>query len=129
TDLDLDGWQLMYTMPGGDGRPGRTAGLSPKREPGRSLAGFFFRSEPLPHDRRDIDEQKRIVLRTFEGDGWEVPRMLSAIWDTDDFYFDRISQVRVETWARHRTVLLGDAGYCASPMSGIGTSLALVGAY
>ncbi|MFY7064875.1 FAD-dependent monooxygenase [Nocardiopsis changdeensis] len=129
TDLDLGGWQLMYTMPAGGGRPGRTAALSPKREPGQARAGFFLRSEPLRFDRRDTEAQKRVVLRAFEGEGWEIPRMLSGIGDADDFYFDRIAQVRVGTWARHRTVLLGDAAYCASPMSGIGTSLALVGAY
>ncbi len=128
-ELDLDGWQLMYTMPGGDGRPGRTAALSPVREPGMVRAGFFLRSEPLPLDRRDTEGQKRTVLRAFEGEGWEVPRMLSGLGDTEDFYFDRVGQVEVGTWARNRTVLLGDAGYCASPMSGIGTSLALVGAY
>jgi 2-polyprenyl-6-methoxyphenol hydroxylase-like FAD-dependent oxidoreductase len=129
TELDLDGWQLMYTMPGGKGRPGTTAGLYPQRTPGSALAGFFLPSAPVEYDRQDIDRQKRTVLRTFEGQGWEIPRMLASIWDAPDFYFDRVSQVGVDTWSRGRTVLLGDAGYCASPMSGIGTSLALVGAY
>ena len=32
-------------------------------------------------------------------------------------------------WSQGRVVLAGDAGYCASPMSGQGTSLALIGAY
>lgn len=129
TTLDLAGWQLMYTVPAGNGRPGRTAGLRPRAEPGTAVAGFFLRSEPLPIDRNDIDEQKRLVVRTFEGDGWEIPRILPAIRDAPDFYFDRVHQVQVDTWSHGRTVLLGDAGYCASPMSGIGTSLALVGAY
>ncbi|MFI2230345.1 FAD-dependent monooxygenase [Nocardia testacea] len=129
TERDHDGWRLMYTVPAGNGRPGRTAACYPKPEPGTALAGFFLRSAPLSYDRRDIDEQKQIVVRTFEGDGWEVPRMLAGIRDTTDFYFDRVVQVEVDVWSRRRTVLLGDAGYCASPMSGIGTSLALVGAY
>lgn len=129
TALDLDGWQLMYTMPGGGVRPGRTAGLAPRSDPGAALAGFFLRSAPLPYNRRDIDEQKRLVVRTFEGEAWEIPRILSTIRDAPDFYFDRMGQVRMDTWSRGRTVLLGDAGYCASPMSGIGTSLALVGGY
>ncbi|MGW6331272.1 FAD-dependent monooxygenase [Nocardia rhamnosiphila] len=129
TERDHDGWRLMYTVPAGHGRPGRTAALYPKPEPGTALAGFFLRSAPLSYDRDDIDEQKRIVVRAFEGDAWEVPRMLDAIRDATDFYFDRVVQIEVDTWSRQRTVLLGDAGYCASPMSGIGTSLALVGAY
>lgn len=129
TTLDLDGWQLMHTMPAGNGRPGRTAGLRPRAEPGTAVAGFFVRSAPLPFDRGAVDEQKRFLVRAFEDDGWEIPHMLPAIWDTPDFYFDRALQVHLETWSRDRTVLLGDAAYCASPMSGIGTSLALVGAY
>jgi 2-polyprenyl-6-methoxyphenol hydroxylase-like FAD-dependent oxidoreductase len=129
TELQHDGWQLMHTMAAGDGRPGRTAGISPRTEPGTALAGFFLRSAPLEYDRRDVGAQKRMVLRAFEGDAWEIPRMLSTIHDAPDFYFDRVNQVQVDGWSRGRTVLLGDAGYCASPMSGIGTSLALVGAY
>ncbi|MCI2419720.1 FAD-dependent monooxygenase [Saccharopolyspora sp. K220] len=129
TTLDLDGWQLMYTMPGGTGRAGRTAGLAPLPEPGKTLAGFFWRLAPQKYDRHDVDEQKRIVAHSFAGEGWEIPRMLSAIWDAPDFYFDRVSQVQMDSWSHRRAVLLGDAGYCASPMSGIGTSLALVGAY
>ncbi|MGW5381419.1 FAD-dependent monooxygenase [Nocardia sp. NPDC003963] len=129
TEMNHDGWRLMYTVPAGGDRPGRTAAIYPKTEPGTALAGFFLRSAPLDYDRGDIDAQKRIVIRAFRNDGWEVPRMLAGIWDTPDFYFDRVVQVAVDTWSRNRTVLLGDSGFCASPMSGIGTSLALVGAY
>lgn len=129
TGMNHDGWRLMYTVPAGNGRPGRTAALYPQPEPGTALAGFFLRSAPLDYDRGDIDEQKRIVVRTFAEDGWEVPRMLGAIGEATDFYFDRIVQVEADRWFRNRTALLGDSGYCASPMSGIGTSLALVGAY
>jgi 2-polyprenyl-6-methoxyphenol hydroxylase-like FAD-dependent oxidoreductase len=46
-----------------------------------------------------------------------------------DFYFDAAAQTRMDHWSQGRVVLVGDAGYCASPMSGQGTSLALVGAY
>ena len=35
----------------------------------------------------------------------------------------------MDAWSTVRIVLLGDAGYCAAPASGRGTSQALVGAY
>lgn len=35
----------------------------------------------------------------------------------------------MDSWAAGRVALVGDAGYCASPLSGMGTSLALVGSY
>ena len=33
------------------------------------------------------------------------------------------------TWHRGRVVLVGDSAYCASPLSGRGTSLAMTGAW
>ena len=59
TDVDLDGWQLMYTVPGRYGRSGKTAALRPLAEPGMAMAGFFFRARGLEWDRRDVAEQKR----------------------------------------------------------------------
>lgn len=128
-ETGLGARQLMYTMPGGAGRPGRTVGLRPLAQPGRALAGFFFRDPGLVFDRRDVTAQKRVVARHFAAAGWEVPGLLAQLGDASDFYFDRVEQVHVDTWTVDRTVLVGDAAYCASPMSGIGTSLALVGAY
>jgi 2-polyprenyl-6-methoxyphenol hydroxylase-like FAD-dependent oxidoreductase len=55
--------------------------------------------------------------------------MLRAMPTAPDFYFDEISKVRVENWARKRVVLIGDAGYCGTPLAGMGTSMSLVGAY
>jgi 2-polyprenyl-6-methoxyphenol hydroxylase-like FAD-dependent oxidoreductase len=46
-----------------------------------------------------------------------------------DFYFEAISQVRSPSFARGRIAVLGDAAWCATPISGMGTTLALLGAY
>ena len=35
----------------------------------------------------------------------------------------------MDRWSQGRSVLLGDAAYCASPLSGMGTGMAVVGAY
>lgn len=45
------------------------------------------------------------------------------------FYFDEICQIHMPTWSKDRITLVGDAAYGPSPLSGQGTSLALVGAY
>jgi len=47
-----------------------------------------------------------------------------AARNASDFYLESMGQVRLDRWSRGRVVLLGDAGYCPSPL----TSLALVGA-
>ncbi|MEJ2860829.1 FAD-dependent monooxygenase [Actinomycetospora flava] len=42
---------------------------------------------------------------------------------------DPMTQVRLPAWSRGRVALVGDAAYCATAVSGQGTSLAMVGAY
>jgi 2-polyprenyl-6-methoxyphenol hydroxylase-like FAD-dependent oxidoreductase len=121
--LDLDGWELMYST------PGKTAAVYPARHDTEAKAMFFFASEPFPYDRHDIGGQKKILAEAFAGGGWEVPRLFEAMLGASDFYFDTVSQVHMDGWSSGRVVLVGDAGYCPSPMAGVGTSLALVGAY
>jgi 2-polyprenyl-6-methoxyphenol hydroxylase-like FAD-dependent oxidoreductase len=121
--MDLNGWELMYST------PGKTAAMYPARHNTEAKAMFFFASQPLHYDRHDIAQQKKILARAFAGEGWEVPRLLEAMWDAPDFYFDTVSQVHLDSWSSGRAVLVGDAAYGPSPMAGVGTSLALVGAY
>ena len=63
------------------------------------------------------------------GFGWLTPRILAHLDDTPDFYLDQVAQVVMDRWSSGRVGLLGDAAFSASPMSGAGTGLALVGAY
>ncbi|NUS62376.1 MAG: hypothetical protein HOQ46_01865 [Saccharothrix sp.] len=119
---DLDGWQLMHTV------PGRTAGIYPTPG-GGAKAMFVFTSPPVAHDRRDTAWQRDLVAGAFADDGWEVPRLLGDLRQAPDFYFDRLCQIRMDRWSDGRVALLGDAAFCASPMAGNGTSMALVGAY
>lgn len=123
-DFDLGGWFLMYSAPGG-----LTASARPGRLADEIKAGLSFRSQPLTYERRDRAAQQELIARRFAGAGWEVRRLLDAMRRATDFYFDSVGQVHLDQWARGRLVLLGDAGYCPSPLSGLGTSLALVGAY
>src|SRR5262249_15610856 len=87
----------------------------------------------LPHPSGLICEtarsKQRVLANVYQGIGWEVPRLLELIPGAPDFYFDVAAQIRMDHWSQGRVVLVGDAGYCASPMSGQGTSLALIGAY
>ncbi|MFF2249697.1 MULTISPECIES: FAD-dependent monooxygenase [unclassified Streptomyces] len=109
--------------------PGRAVSVSNyDGDPDRAGALLVFRSGPLDHDRRDVDQQKRILAERFAGMGWEAPRVLEALEDADDLYFDAIAQIHVDRLTKGRVVLLGDAGYGAT-MGGMGTGVAIVGAY
>jgi 2-polyprenyl-6-methoxyphenol hydroxylase-like FAD-dependent oxidoreductase len=90
---------------------------------------LFFASPPLAYDRHDLDQQRRLLSVAFAGEGWEVPRLLEAMWQAPDLYFDSVSQVHMDRWSSGRVALVGDAAYGPSPMAGVATSLALVGAY
>jgi 2-polyprenyl-6-methoxyphenol hydroxylase-like FAD-dependent oxidoreductase len=121
--LNLDNWQVWLR----DGTAGY--GIYPVRDNTELRVTFGFGSEPFDYDYRDIEQQKRLVADHLAGLRWETPRLLKAMWEAPDFYFDAMAQVRMDRWSKGRVALLGDAGYCASPLSGQGTSLALVGAY
>ena len=121
--LHLDRWELVYSM------PGKLAAIYSTRQNSEAKVMFYFTSPQVQYDRHDMGEQKKILAKVFDGEGWEVPRLLKAMGDAPDFYFDSISLIQMDSWSKGRAVLLGDAGYCPSPLSGQGTNLALVGAY
>ena len=109
--------------------PGTVAGVYSARQNREARALMFFSGNFEGYDRRDVAEQKRIVRQRYAGQGWHVPQILDDMDAAPDFYFDTISQVHLERWSRGRVALLGDAAYCASPLSGMGTGMAVVGAY
>jgi 2-polyprenyl-6-methoxyphenol hydroxylase-like FAD-dependent oxidoreductase len=119
---DLDGWYQMYTMTGG-----RVASLRPGRLPGESKAALSFRSEPIA--RSGTAAQQDLLAERFAGGGWKVPWLLDAMRAAPDFAFDSVGQVHLDRWSTGRVVLLGDAAHCPTPLTGLGTSLALVGAH
>jgi 2-polyprenyl-6-methoxyphenol hydroxylase-like FAD-dependent oxidoreductase len=121
--LGLDRTGRLYSEPGRAVAIGNYDG-----DPDRAGALLVFRSEQLSYDRRDVAAQKRILAERFAGMGWETPSVLKALEQADDLYFDAIAQIHVDRLTRGRVALLGDAGYGAT-MGGMGTGVAIVGAY
>src|SRR3954471_24283934 len=123
-ELDLDGWLLMHNSPGG-----RVTSVRPGRLPDEHKVGLSWRAGHLAFDRADVPAQKALVEEAFAGAGWEAPRLIAALHAAEDFVLDSLAQVRLPAWSRGRVVLLGDAAWSPTPLTGLGTSLALVGAY
>ena len=121
--VGLEGWYLLYQA------PGINASMRPSHDPRIAKAGLAFRSEPIDYDRHDVAQQRGLLEVRLAGKGWHCDELLAAAAEADDFYFDSFAQVHMPTVSRGRVTLVGDAGYCASPLSGMGTSLALVGSY
>ncbi|MFJ8434136.1 FAD-dependent monooxygenase [Kitasatospora sp. NPDC094019] len=119
--LGLEDWQLWQR----DGDAGY--GIYPVRG-NTELRIVFGWGSDAPAER-DPEAARTIVAERMAALSWETPRLLDALHRSTDFYADVMAQIHLDSWSVGRTVLLGDAGYCASPLSGQGTSLALVGAY
>ncbi|MEV7520422.1 FAD-dependent monooxygenase [Streptomyces sp. NPDC091371] len=109
---------------------GRTAGMYGARHLGDARALFLFRSaRELDYHHHDVPRHKELLRSAFEGMHPDVDRWLDELGRTPAFYFDSITQLRMDTWSRGRVALVGDAGYCPGPAVGGSTSLAVVGAY
>ncbi|MFJ3309383.1 FAD-dependent monooxygenase [Streptomyces sp. NPDC086549] len=118
--LGLDDWQTWLR----DGDVG--FGIMPVRDNTELRIAFGFRSDPLGHDPRAL---QRLVTDRLAALRWNGARLAEAARQAPDFYCDAMAQIHLDQWSRGRVALLGDAGYCPSPLSGQGTSLALVGGY
>jgi 2-polyprenyl-6-methoxyphenol hydroxylase-like FAD-dependent oxidoreductase len=108
-------------------------------QPGRSVSRFTLRGDRTmflfvfrsnhPHHASDAAAGKALLRHEFADVGWECPRILTALDDVDDLYFDVVSQIRLDRWSRGRVALVGDAAACVSLLAGEGTGLAMTEAY
>jgi 2-polyprenyl-6-methoxyphenol hydroxylase-like FAD-dependent oxidoreductase len=121
--LGLDREQLLFNG------AGRIASVKSSRQNRELKVVVFFTTPESAFDPEDISAHRKLVADAFEGAGWEFPRLLAGMREAEDFYCDTTCQVRMAQHYRGRVGLVGDAAYCPSPLSGQGSSLALVGAY
>jgi 2-polyprenyl-6-methoxyphenol hydroxylase-like FAD-dependent oxidoreductase len=121
--LNLDRMEMQYT------ELGRVAAIWSSRGDANAKACFGFSAPSIRIDLRSRAQHQQIMTDVYKGLGWEIPKLLGLMSDAPDYYFDVAAQIAMDRWSQGRVVLAGDAGYCASPMSGQGTSLALIGAY
>jgi 2-polyprenyl-6-methoxyphenol hydroxylase-like FAD-dependent oxidoreductase len=116
-------WARWYTAPGS-----RVMLIRPDNH-GTTRASFSFLSDDMGYQKLSNIEQKKILKEKLSGAGWEAERLMAEIEKNDDVYFDGISQVHAPRWFNGRAGIIGDAAYCPTPLTGMGTTLAIVGAY
>ncbi|MVU83197.1 NAD(P)-binding protein [Nocardia sp. ET3-3] len=110
--------------------PGRMSGIYRSGNHPQAKAYFMFRSPQRDIDLRD-QQAARALLSTEFGDetAWHTADLLDGVLADPDAYIDALGQVRMDSWSVGRIALVGDAAYCASPVSGAGAEIALTGAY
>lgn len=92
-------------------------------------AGLMFRSPKRDYDYKDREQHKQILIEGFSSNtNWKIPQILDNLLHAKDLYFDEVSQIHLPAWTKGRVALVGDAAHATSFFTGMGTSLALLGA-
>lgn len=112
--------------------PGSRLVMCRSHSPEETQAYFFLKDDSpdmLSVPKAPVEQQKEFWAERFRDAGWQTERFIQGMKTTENFYCQNVVQVHTDTWYKGRVVLLGDAGYCPSPMSGMGTTACFVGAY
>lgn len=113
--------------------PGNRGIMTRRGDPDRYQAYMFCNpnaSERLMNaSKGDIEDEKQGLADVFRGTGWQTDEILKGLADADDFYCERMGVVTIDHWSRGRVALVGDAAYCPTAMTGMGTTCGMAGAY
>ncbi|MEU0564730.1 FAD-dependent monooxygenase [Nonomuraea sp. NPDC005983] len=97
---------------------------------GRTAFSMIFAASPAPRFQpRDTARHRDLVRAAYADAGWQVPKILDAMRDSDDLYFDLVAQTRMPAWHHGRVALAGDAAACPSLVSGQGSAFGMAAAY
>jgi len=119
---NADRGRLLLLRPDSDGNTRVYAAVSDK-----NLNRFSELAAAIKKGNRK--EQEAWFEKEFDGAGFESERCMQQMKKADDFYIQQIAQVKMNTWSKGRIALVGDAAYCPSPVSGVGTASAVIGSY
>lgn len=109
--------------------------LCPKRQimtydtgNGVSNSLFVFQSEK--QKQLSTMEEVEILKKEFADFASPVPEILDKASKKEKLFFDQVTQIRIhDKWYKDRVVLIGDAAFCITLLSGQGSSMAMTAAY
>lgn len=112
--------------------PGNRGVMTRRHSPHEIQAYLGYRTDSehiMNAYRGGIEKEKEAVAEVLEGAGWRTEELVEAMKGSGDFYLERMGLVKLPSWSSGRVALLGDAAYCPSATTGMGTTSAVVGAY
>ncbi|MGN6210963.1 FAD-dependent monooxygenase [Parafilimonas sp.] len=90
---------------------------------------LMFLSPKLKWNYKNIEQHKQILKENFGNNtNWKIPEILETMMLADNLYFDEVCQIHMPDWTKGRVALVGDAAYAPSFFTGMGTTLAILGA-
>ena len=90
---------------------------------------FFLIFRDSNSEQYGRDQATSKVETILNDDNWECKKILRALHNANDLYFDSVSQIIMPSWSKERAVLVGDAAFCPSLLAGQGSALAMAGSY
>lgn len=120
------------------GGRGRALWLRPVDRQGARQTGYFITTTPTSTELEKLDtngdlatrEQQQSSLEALHADMRGVKDLVvRGMHECDDWHFTRLAQIKLPAWHVGRCALVGDAAYCPTPLTGQGTSMALIGSY
>jgi 2-polyprenyl-6-methoxyphenol hydroxylase-like FAD-dependent oxidoreductase len=117
-------WWLWYTATGR-----RSVMTRPDPYGTTRVCLTFMSPDDIGYMEMDVQERVEYLRKRYANAGWQTERILAELDKTDDLYCEDLVQVKAPRYHSGRVVMIGDAAYCATPISGQGTTLSLTGAY
>lgn len=93
------------------------------------LVGLTDSERVMAARQGGIEQEKAILSELFRSAGWRSEELATEMQESKDFYCEHMGVVRLNKWTKGRVALLGDAAYCPTATTGMGTTSSLVGAY
>jgi len=105
--------------------PGTTVQLFPLPD-GKLVIQSYFRG--APGAGAPADQARSLMRQACRGFPPRIRDLVDRVADTAFVFCDGVGMVGLPDLSKGRVVLLGDAGYCPSYLSGMGASMGLLGA-
>lgn len=91
----------------------------------KHVVGMMYKSDEVGSPPLDQES----ILRKFPSLSHKMTHMVKAIENPSQIFSDTLGYVEMKEWYKGRVVIIGDARHGMSPLTGMGTSLALEDAF